>query len=116
MSRKFTSLLVALLLFLGPVLCMGGFIEHHCDCSDAGTEAHCEHEDFCSGDPCETLMVPQDQQLRSWLDIQVPWFPARDDSWDTQLALVRWSWTLRPPLAPDRCNLPYAQSDRPLLI
>ena len=116
MARKLTSLLVALMLFVGPTLCIGGLIEHACDCGDAGTEMHGEHEDSCSGDPCEALMVPQERNRRNLLDIQVPWFPARDISWDAKLASVMWSWSMRPPLLPDRCNLPYAQSDRPQLI
>ena len=35
---------------------------------------------------------------------------------DAEQASVRWTWSSRPPMPPDRWNLPYAQSDRPQLI
>ena len=51
-----------------------------------------------------------------------PWFlaglclPVAVIPWAEELASTRWSRSARPPLPPDRWNLPYAQSDRPLLI
>ena len=76
----------------------------------------CEHEDSCSDDPCETLTVTQNRDSRSFLDIEVPWVPMAVVARDVELASTRWSRSTRPPLPPDRWNLPYAQSDRPLLI
>ena len=117
MARLLSSLFVAFMLLAGPALCIGGFLPHECDCGHGGVEMQCEHEDSCSDDPCETLTtVTQDRDARSLLDIEVPWVPVAVVARDVELASTRWSRSARPPLPPDRWNLPYAQSDRPLLI
>ena len=116
MARLLPSLLAAFMLLVAPALCIGGLIEHECDCGDGGVEMQCQHEDSCSDDPCESLKVPSDRDARSLLDIEVLWVSMAVVTWDEELASARWSRSARPPLPPDRWNLPYAQSDRPLLI
>ena len=116
MARLLSSLFVAFMLLAGPALCIGGLLPHECDCGHGGAEMQCEHEDSCSDDPCETLTVTQDRDSRSLLDTEVPRVPVAVVARDVELASSRWSQLARPPLPPDRWNLPYAQSDRPLLI
>lgn len=116
MARLLSSLFVAFMLLAGPALCIGGFIEHECDCGDGGVEMQCQHEESCSDDPCESLTTPSERDARSLLDIEVPWVSLAVVTWDAELASAKWSRSARPPLPPDWWNLPYAQSDRPLLI
>ena len=117
MARLLSSLFVVFMLLAGPALCIGGFLPHECDCGEGGAEMQCEHEDSCSDDPCETLTtVTQDRDARSLLDIEVQWIPLAVVTWDVEFDSTRWSRSARPPLPPDRWNLPFAQSDRPLLI
>jgi len=117
MARLLSSLFVAFMLLAAPALCVGGLLPHECDCGQGGTEMQCEHEDSCSDDPCETLTTGrQDQDARSLLDTEVPWVPVAAVARIVELASTRWFRSARPPLPPDRWNLPYAQSDRPLLI
>ena len=104
------------MLLVAPALCIGGLIEHECDCGQGGAEMQCQHEDSCSDDPCESLTRPQDRDSRSLLDIEAPWIALAVVTWDVEFDSTRWSRSARPPLPPDRWNLPYAQSDRPLLI
>ena len=115
MARLLTSLFVAFMLLAGPALCIGGLLTHECDCGHGEAEMECQHEESCSDDPCEPLLV-QDRDARSLLDIEVPWVPVAVVARDVELTSTRWSRSARPPLPPDRWNLPYAQSDRPLLI
>ena len=116
MARLLSSLFVVFMLLAGPALCMGGLIEHECDCGQGGVEMQCQHEDSCSADPCEALTMPSDREARTLLDIEAPWVPLAVVTWDAELPSARWSRSARPALPPDRWNLPYAQSDRPLLI
>ena len=115
MLRLLSHIAAVFVLLVAPALCLGGVLEHSCDCGDGGAEMQCGHEDSCLDDPCESL-VPQEREARSLLDIEVPWVPVVVVTWDPELGSARWSWSARPPLPPDRSNLPYAQSDRPLLI
>ena len=116
MARLLPSLFAAFMLLVAPALCIGGLIEHECDCGQGGAEMQCQHEDSCSDDPCEPLVVPQEREARSLLDIELPWVPVALFTWDVELDSTRWSRTWSPPPPPDWSNLPYAQSDRPLLI
>ena len=116
MSRFLTSLFVAFMLLAGPALCVSGLIEHECDCGQGGAEMQCQHEDSCSDDPCESFTVPKDQEVRSILDFEVSWVPVALFTWDVELDSTRRSRSWSPPPPPDWWNLPYAQSDRPLLI
>jgi len=116
MFRLLSSLFIAFLLFAVPALCMGGLSEHECDCGQGGAEEQCQHEASCSDDPCESFTVPKDQEMRSILDLEVSWVPVALFMWDVELDSTRWSRSWSPPPPPDWSNLPYAQSDRPLLI
>jgi len=75
----------------------------------------CQHEDSCSDDPCETLTVP-DRGARSLLDVETPPVSLQVVLWNAGFASAMSHWSARLPLPLDRWNLPYAQSDRPLLI
>lgn len=116
MARLLPSLLAAFMLLVPQALCIGGLVEHECDCGQGGAEMQCQHEDSCSDDPCESLAVPQDRDSRSLLDLEAPWIALAVVTWEAESDSTRWSWSAKPPLPPDRWNLPYAQSDRPLLI
>lgn len=104
------------MLLVGPVLCIGGLLRHDCACGPDGAERPCQHEDSCSDDPCVSLAVPQARDARTLLDIEVSWIPLAVATSGVERISARWSRSARPPLPPDRWNLPYAQSDRPLLI
>jgi len=115
MLRLITHLLLAYALLLGPALCLGGLLEHDCDCGGEGA-AECQHEDSCPDDPCAPVLRTEEMDALPNFEfasrlIQAPLFTL-----DVEPASVRWSWSSRPPLPPDRWNLPYAQSDRPQLI
>ena len=116
MARLFSSLFLAFMLLVGPAICIGGLLEHACDCGQGGAEMQCQHEDSCSDDPCASLTAPSERDARTLLDIEAPWVFLAVVTWNAELAPARWSWSARPSLPPDWSNLPYAQSDRPLLI
>lgn len=116
MVRLLKSLLLVCMFFAGPALCFGGLVKHACECTQSGTEQECQHEDSCSDDPCTTLVVQQDRDVRDLLDVE--WFlvtPLRVP-FDLEPDSKRCFWALIPPMPPDRSNLPYPQSDRPLLV
>ena len=116
MARFLSSLLVAFMLLAGPALCVGGLIEHECDCGDGGVEMQCQHEDSCSDDPCESIAVPLERDARSLIDIEEARVCLQAVNWYAEPDPAKWSQSTRPPLPPDRANLPFSQSDRPLLI
>lgn len=113
MARLSASLLLIWTLLLGPALCMGEQLEHACDC---GSEETCEHEDACAQDPCGSLARPDEDAFATW-DLSIPALAALPVQ-----VLNHGEFALRrtgvpralPP--PGRANLPYAKSDRPLLI
>ena len=113
MARLSASLLLIWTLLLGPALCMGELLEHACDC---GSEETCEHEDSCAQDPCGSLAKPDEDAFAS-LGLCTPALAALPVR-----VLSHGEFVLRrtgvpralPP--PGRSNLPYAKSDRPLLI
>ena len=49
MSRKILNLLVLAIFVVVPVLCVGGLLQHACECAN---ETACSHESNCDGDPC----------------------------------------------------------------
>ena len=116
MPRLLSSLLVAFALLVGPALCIGGLLEHDCDCAQGGAEMQCQHEDSCPDDPCVSLTAPQEREVRSLLDVECPWVPVALVSWGMELGSTWLSRSAVPPVPPERPNLPYPQSDRPLLI
>lgn len=116
MVRFLSSVWLALMLLAGPALCLGGLLEHACDCGEGGIEMQCQHEDSCSGDPCKSLTVTQGRDSRGLFDFGAPWVPVTNRSLGGELASAQESWSKGPPDPSWRWNLPYAQSDRPLRI
>ena len=112
MSRPTASLLMILMLLLGPALCMGGLLEHHCDCGDG---AECQHEETCASDPCSDTVKPEDRDdLLAHVAPMAAALPAPGEGLERLIrcgapAAVR-------PVPPDRPRLAYAVSDRPLRI
>ena len=115
MARLFTSLFLVWALLLVPALCVGGLIEHPCDCGGE-SDIECQDEDSCTGDPCETIVRTNDQDSQASLEFESQQVLVAVLTLDVGPASVRWSWSSRPPLPPSRWNLPYPQSDRPQLI
>ena len=116
MARPLTTLFLIWALLLGPALCAGGLLEHACDCG-SGVDAECGHEDSCPDDPCVSLVRAEDQDTLASSGFEgQPQVLVTAPNWAAELALGRWAWPERPPAPPDRSNLPYAPSDRPLLI
>lgn len=113
MARLTSTLLLVWALLVGPALCVGGLLEHSCEC---GESVACEHEDSCPDDPCVTVVRVEDQDAQANFQFEGPSVLVAVLTLDADLASVSWAWSSRPPLPPDRWNLPYAQSDRPLLI
>lgn len=116
MGRFLQSLLLVCLFIAGPALCFGGLVQHECDCSQSSAAKQCQHEDSCDKDPCEALAILQDKDARDLLDFELALATPLAACLDLEPDAKRWSWSLAPPLPPDRWNLPYPQSDRPLLI
>jgi hypothetical protein len=92
-----------------PALCIGGLLEHPCECCNTDG---CSHE-ACPDDPCSTLAAMRHEQHVSpavWLAaVLVPMpAPEPDNSADD---------FARGPFEPPRCrSLPFPPSDVPLLI
>lgn len=117
MPRLLSILLVVFALLAGPALCTGGLLEHDCDCGQGGAELQCQHEDSCSDDPCASLTVPHEREDRNHpTGFETSRSSVAVVRWGMEIGSARWSWSAISPLPPDRSNLPYAQSDRPLLI
>ncbi len=109
-----TVILVAALwaLVVAPALCTGGVLHHECDC---GTAIGCEHEDDCANDPCATATVRGERRPS---DLGIESYPAL--SWSPAvLACLEAGdrgFGVRGLDVPLSINLPYAASDRPLLM
>lgn len=115
MLRFASSLFVVFMLLVGPALCVGGLLEHECDCGQGGAEMQCQHEDSCSDDPCESLATPLRDACAAFV-FEAQWVAAVVVCEVAEPDSARWPGSSRPPRLPARRNLPYAQSDRPLLI
>ena len=115
MARLFTSLFLIWALLLGPALCVGGLLEHACECGSE-ISVECQHEDSCPDDPCAPLVRAEDQDAQANFEFEGPQVIVALLTLDAELASVRWSWSSGPPLPPDCWSLPYAQSNRPQLI
>ncbi len=113
MARFISTLSLLLLLLAAPVLCAGGFLEHACECGETVT---CGHEDSCPDDPCVTVIRVEDQDWQAIFDFEGPKFEVGVCALNAKKASAFCGWSSRPPLPPDRWNMPYAQSDQPLLI
>ena len=95
-----------------PALCVGGVVAHPCDCATPGG---CIHEGDCDNDPCSVSAARVEKQTN---DLGAPGAIAsaglacptvgRDELAQPSLRDV-----FRPPSG---SNLPYRESDIPLLI
>lgn len=115
MGRCFT-ITAALWIFLAPLLCVGGVLDHHCDCDD---EIACGHEDECAADPCRAFIAARlgsrSTQLLAQDSFPAPALAAARQATPVihvKMPLRRWAYD---PLS-DVCRLPYPQSDMPLLL
>ncbi len=117
MARRLASLFIVCALLLGPALCVGGLLEHHCAC-DEGSAVECDHDDSCPTDVCTSVVRTEDADADADTspDFEVPTPVAIIDVWNVSSAPVGWYGPLPRPMPPDRWNLPFAQSDRPLRI
>lgn len=116
MARLLTSLFIAFMLLAGPALCLGGLVTHECDCGHGEAEMQCQHEDSCPDDPCEALALPQERETGTLLDIELPSAPAVVFTAGTEFGSTQPSPLPVSRSRADGWNLPYEQSDRPLLI
>lgn len=117
MARRLASFFVICALLLGPALCMGGLLEHHCACDDAcdvESDVESDHDVSCPDDDCATVVRTEDADVS--LDFDTPQVVAIAMAWTMEPAPAGLPWLSKPPLPPDRWNLPFAQSDRPQLI
>lgn len=115
MARLTASLLIVWAFFAGPSLCMGGLLTHSCD-HEGGSDLQCQHEDSCPDDPCVTPVRSPDD-ARTKFEFEAPEIAVVVIEWREQFhsrVLRHPSSYSEPP--PDRPKLPYAQSDRPLLL
>ncbi len=115
MGRYFT-ISAALWVFLAPILCMSGVLDHHCECD---AEMACQHEEECAADPCRAFVAARSSsrstQLPAYGSFLVPAFAAGPYA----LLPVRATMPLRhyaDEQASDACRLPFPRSDMPLLL
>ncbi len=112
MSQKTIILLTLATFVVVPILCMGGLVQHACDC---GHETACSHESACASDPCGGNALRGNEQK----SINVTVSPAETECltslWTPEVTQPRKWVATEPPLPPDFRNLPYPPSDLPLL-
>ena len=115
MSRYLT-IFATLWLFLTPILCMSGVLEHHCDCD---AEMACQHEEECAADPCRALVAVRSSSKSTLL-------PASGSIAVPELAVSPYALLPVRAMMPLRhhvdeqtahaCRLPFPRSDMPLLV
>lgn len=111
MKRKLTNLIAVAVLFVTPALCLGGMLQHDCDC---GVPNGCSHEAECAADPCgDGAAVRENGHGGSGLGVSSALLAVEWPAEATPLAERLPSGTSKPPARP---NLPFASSDVPLLI
>jgi hypothetical protein len=113
---KYLTISAALWVLLTPILCMGGVLDHHCDCE---AEMACRHEAECAADPCRALVAVRSNS-RTIPRLAHESFPAPVCATGPYALLTLHG---APPLrrssdehAPDDCRLPFPRSDLPLLL
>ncbi|MHC4444770.1 MAG: hypothetical protein ACYTF1_14605 [Planctomycetota bacterium] len=119
-TQRSTILTVCLGLLAGPMLCSGGIAHHHDHgdheeaCHGEEETCHCEHDADCPLDPCQTVIIIQKvpdnhiDDLRMVLQTGLVTTAGDDDV----SIRYRHSHSLTLFLQ----NLPFPQSDVPLLI
>ncbi len=113
---KYLTISAALWVFLTPILCMGGVLDHHCDCE---AEMACRHEGECAADPCRAFVAARSSSRSTprlaHESLPVPAFAA------DPCALLAVHATPPPRQYAERqslddCRLPFPRSDVPLLL
>ena len=113
MGRRFAAIgFVTWSLMAMPALCVGGVVEHPCDCATPGG---CSHEGDCDNDPCSgsTARVERQTDDGSTPSPVVPLGSACVTVTSDVLAQPLLADVFRPPSGP---NLACRESDIPLLI
>ncbi len=110
MNQKTITLLTLFTFGVAPILCMGGMVQHACDC---GRETVCSHESDCASDPCGDALRGDESS-----SVKVAISPAETECLSS-LGLPELAqplkWVVTEPLASDLRALPYPPSDLPLL-
>lgn len=103
---------------IGPALCASGLLEHACSCEGENVVQSCEHEESCADDPCESMTLflghdskaemihsacAQDEAIQPPAPAHAPGLPPGFLGED-------------PPWAPSGWLVPFAKSNRPLII
>lgn len=97
-----------------PLFCVGGLVDHHCDCGD---EAICKHEGDCAADPCQALVLASsDSSIRSRLRTAItPRSLVTAEVFFTARAGLRLDFDCAAVIL-DLKRLPFPPSDLPLLV
>ncbi len=111
MMRHANTLLLIAMLVLLPALCLGGLLEHECDC---GSELTCSHEVSCPDDPCSSLTRPG-ERTDVGCDESVP-SAAPGSIAPVEASGLRSGLRSSATGLIDRTVLPYRESDRPLRL
>jgi hypothetical protein len=112
MCRTMT-LLSACWAFSIPLLCTAGVLVHPCDCE---SPTGCDHETECSDDPCNVIVIVQNDSSVRAFDLSELVAAPIDHAPLVAVDAMLCRFTLRLVEAPGQDNRPYADSDLPLLI
>ncbi len=114
--RSYVTVSAALCVFLTPILCMSGVLDHPCDCD---AEMACGHEEDCAADPCHAFVAARFSSRPTPLlahdSFPMPAFAAGLCA----LLPVRATTHLQKYVdeqASHACRLPFPRSDMPLLL
>ena len=115
MGRHLT-IFAALWLFLTPILCMSGVLDHHCDCE---AEMACRHEAECAADPCRAFVAVRSSSRSTPLlasgSFPVPAFAAGLYAAPAVHAIMPLRHHANEQFS-DGHRLPFPRSDMPLLL
>ena len=113
---RYLTISAALCVFLAPILCMSGVLDHHCDCD---AEMVCGHEADCAADPCRAFVAARFSSRSTSLVAQDS-FPL--PSFAASLCAVLPAHAMVPlrhcadEQTAHACRLPFPRSDVPLLL
>ncbi|MCH7591728.1 MAG: hypothetical protein IH989_02955 [Planctomycetes bacterium] len=114
MPRRGSAILFSIwALVLLPVLCMGGFIGHVCDCT-SGT--NCRHEEGCDDDPCGQLSAATRQRAQASTAVFVTFVAEIDRAGSSCSCGPSNCFSQRYSLILQEARRPFAPSDIPLLV
>ena len=114
--RSYVTVSAALCVFLTPILCMSGVLDHPCDCD---AEMACGHEADCAADPCRAFVAARSSSrstpLVAYGSFPVPAFAAGPCALLSVRAIVPLRHCADEQTA-HTCRLPFPRSDMPLLL